>query len=133
MKYLIDTNVWLELLLEQQKSREVQELFQRVESDLFSITEFSLYSIGVILTKLNKDEIFKDFISDTIEYSGVRLIRLNSADIKQLLSIRKQYHLDFDDAYQYFASEKYNLIIVSFDRDFDNTRRGRKEPAEIVK
>jgi hypothetical protein len=41
------------------------------------------------------------------------------------------HNLDFDDAYQYSAAEKYNLTIVSFDSDFDRTPRGRKTPAEI--
>jgi len=29
--------------------------------------------------------------------------------------------LDFDDAYQYALAEKHDLIIVSFDSDFDKT------------
>jgi len=30
------------------------------------------------------------------------------------------------------AAEKHDLIIVSFDKDFDRTTRGRKTPAEII-
>jgi hypothetical protein len=41
------------------------------------------------------------------------------------------YQLDFDDAYHYAAAEKYELAIVSFDRDFERTRLGRKVPSEI--
>ena len=40
--------------------------------------------------------------------------------------------LDFDDAYQYALAEKHDLIIVSFDSDFDKTKRGRKSPAEVI-
>ena len=50
--YLVDTNVWLELFLEQEKAAEVRRFFQQVEARLIAITEFSLYSIGVILTRL---------------------------------------------------------------------------------
>lgn len=42
------------------------------------------------------------------------------------------YGLDFDDAYQYAVAEKHNLTLVSFDKDFDRTERGRKTPAEIL-
>jgi len=42
-----------------------------------------------------------------------------------------EFKLDFDDAYQYIAAEKYDLTIVSFDSDFDRTTRGRKTPSEI--
>lgn len=131
--FLVDTNVWLELLLEQEKADEVRQFLQTVEARLLSITEFSLYSIGIILTRLKKDDVFEDFLSDTIEDSGVGRIRLDTADLKQLLAVRRQFQLDFDDAYQYVAAEKHNLTIVSFDGDFDQTKRGRKTPAEVLK
>lgn len=59
--YLVDTNIWLELLLEQEKEEEVRRFFQSVEARLLSISDFSLYSIGIILTKLKKDDVFIDF------------------------------------------------------------------------
>jgi predicted nucleic acid-binding protein len=43
-----------------------------------------------------------------------------------------QFDLDFDDAYQYVAAEKYGLTIVSLDHDFDQTERGRKTPDEVL-
>jgi len=42
------------------------------------------------------------------------------------------FGLDFDDAYQYTATEKYGLTIVSFDSDFDRTERGRRTPGEML-
>ncbi|MBM3179383.1 MAG: hypothetical protein FJZ86_03415 [Chloroflexi bacterium] len=43
-----------------------------------------------------------------------------------------KFGLDLDDAYQYTAAEKYDLTIISFDSDFDNTKRKRKTPGEIL-
>ena len=83
--YLIDTNIWLELLLEQEKEEEVRRFFQSVEARLLSISDFSLYSIGIILTKLKKYDVFIDFISDTIEDSGVMRICLSPIDLKQVI------------------------------------------------
>ena len=130
--FLVDTNVWLELLLEQQRADEVRRFLQSTEAHLLSMTEFSLYSIGIILTRLKKDDVFMDFLSDTMEDSGVGALRLDPTDLKQLLALRQQFQLDFDDAYQYAVAEKYNLVIVSFDSDFDRTTRGRKTPAEVL-
>ena len=48
-----------------------------------------------------------------------------------LKKVSAVFHLDFDDAYQYVTSEKFNLVIVSFDADFDRTDRKRVVPAEI--
>jgi hypothetical protein len=53
-------------------------------------------------------------------------------DLRELDTVAKMFTLDFDDAYQYVAAEKYDLQLVSFDADFDRTERGRKTPAEVV-
>jgi hypothetical protein len=53
--FLVDTSVWLELLLEQQKADEVRQFLARHEGIELAITEFSLYSIGIILTRLNAE------------------------------------------------------------------------------
>ena len=132
MMYLVDSNVWLELLLDQENSTEVTNFLSNIDSSLLAISEFSLYSIGIILTGLKKDEKFKDFIADNFEYSDVSCIRLNFSDLKDLLSIKEQWQLDFDDAYQYTAAEKFDLTIVSFDKDFDKTDRGRILPNKVV-
>lgn len=129
--FLVDTNVWLETLLEQKRAEEARRFFQNVEAGLLAITEFSLYSIGIILTRLKKDDAFEDFLSDTIEDSGVMRIRLDTPDLRELLAARKQFRLDFDDAYQYVAAVKYGYTLVSFDSDFDGTLRGKKTPAEV--
>lgn len=130
--YLVDSNVWLELLLDQANSKDVANFLGGIDSTLLAITEFSLYSIGIILTGLKKDKKFEDFLTDNFEYSNVSCVRLDFNDLKDLLSIKKQWKLDFDDAYQYTAAEKFDLTIVSFDKDFDKTDRGRKLPGEIV-
>jgi predicted nucleic acid-binding protein len=39
---------------------------------------------------------------------------------------------DFDNAYQCVVAEKCNLVLVSFDSDYDHTERGRKTPAEAL-
>jgi predicted nucleic acid-binding protein len=131
MRYLVDTNVWLELLFGQEKLDECKEFFQNVDTNLIAISEFSFYSIGIILCRLNKDELFEDFLDD-IENSLISKIKLENKDVKYLLQIRKKYNLDFDDAYQYVVAEKYNLTIISFDSDFDRTELGRKTPREIL-
>ena len=132
MEFLVETNLGLELLLNQQRAQEVRELFEEREGSDFAITELSLYSIGIVLTRLSKDQAFAQFVADALEQAGTRLLRLDSAEMKDLLSARKQFGLDFDDAYQYTAAEKYNLTLLSFDTDFDRTARGRKTPATIL-
>jgi len=53
-------------------------------------------------------------------------------DMQDIVRAARRFDLDFDDAYQYAAAKKYDLIIVSFDSDFDQTERGRQTPAEVL-
>ncbi|MGC8856870.1 MAG: PIN domain-containing protein [Anaerolineae bacterium] len=113
------------------KRKKCDNSSKKVEARFLAITEFSLYSIGIILTRLQKDKVFEDFLSDTIEDSGVIRVRLDTADLKRLLSIRQQFPMDFDDAYQYVAALKYDYTLISFDSDFDRAEKGRKTPDQI--
>jgi len=131
--FLVDTNVWLELILQQKRADEVRRFMEAYDARLLAITEFSFYSIGIILTKLKKDDDFEEFVSDTIKTFGVPRIRLNTVDFGRLIAVRRKFSLDFDDAYQYVAAEKHGLTIVSFDTDFDRTERKRKTPGEALR
>jgi hypothetical protein len=49
--YLVDTNVWLEALLDQEHAEEARNFLQRTDSVILFLTDFSLFSIGIILTR----------------------------------------------------------------------------------
>jgi uncharacterized protein len=130
--YLLDTNIWLELLLQQDRAGEVEDFFQSVDASSLAMTDFTLYSIGIILTRLKKYDAFEDFVADVLEENPIRRIYLDSAGIKRIASVQKEFSLDFDDAYQYVAATENALILVSFDGDFEKTPLGRKTPAEVM-
>lgn len=130
--YLVDTNIWLERLLEQLKSDEVARFLSSTQSSSFFMTDFTLHSIGIIPSKLARHEAFHSFVKDTLLDGDVVLIHLNPGNMERIIDTQKRYGLDFDDAYQYVAAERYDLIIVSFDSDFDKTERGKKSPQEVL-
>jgi len=130
--YLIDTNIWLERLLDQERSSEVKSLLDRTPSERLFITDFSFHSIGIIMVRLNQEEAFLQFIRDAFIEGAAILVTLKPEDMPQLLQVIDRFNLDFDDAYQYTAAEKYDLTLISFDSDFDRTPRGRKTPAQIL-
>ena len=92
--YLLDTNILLELLLDQEKADQA--------------------------------------VQDLLVTGGMGLARLEIEDMQDIVQAAQKFRLDFDDAYQYVAAEKYELIIVSFDGDFDRTERGRTTPADVL-
>jgi predicted nucleic acid-binding protein len=130
--YLLDSNIFLELLLDQDKADEVEKLLRSVQREELCISEFSLYSIGIVLFRRKLYEAFVRLVDDLILTGGIRLLRLTPEDVRQLAEAAQQFNLDFDDAYQYALAERYNLTIVSFDSDFDRTERGRKTPADLI-
>lgn len=130
--YLADTNVFLEALLAQSRKDEVQSFLQTVDLSEIFITDFSLHSIGIILFRLNNFALFISFVEDIV-IDGIRILSLNPEDLKTLSQTTEKFNLDFDDAYQYAVAAKYGLQLVSFDKDFDQTERKRKEPAEVLR
>ncbi len=126
--YLLDTNIFLEILLHREKSKAAKHLFiANLSSDLF-ITDFSLHSLGVFLFQRNRHETYIRFVKDVIIETEINVIGLDPEEVLALAEISKRFHLDFDDSYQYAVAQKYGLQILSFDADFDRTEKGRKIP-----
>ena len=130
--YLLDTNIILELLLDQENADEVEQFLRNISPQSLHLSEFSLYSLGVILIRRNMHNLFVQSIDDLLITGGIRQVRLELEDIPNLVNISQRFNLDFDDAYQYVAAEKYDLIIVSFDRDFDRTERGKRTLLQVL-
>lgn len=132
MNYLIDTNVWLERLLNQTRSEEVRRFLEVIPSDELLITDFSLHSIGVIFSRLKRFNEFLVFVSDLFVDGSVSVVSIFPHEIKSMNDSINNFQLDFDDAYQYATAEKYDVQLVSFDSDFNRTKRGKKFPGEIL-
>jgi len=126
--YLLDTNIFLEILLKREKSNAAKHIFiNNPPTDLF-VTDFSLHSIGVFLFQRNKHDIYERFINDIVIKAEIGVIGLDPKDVPLLASASKRFNLDFDDAYQYAVAVIYGIDIMSFDADFDRTEKGRKVP-----
>ena len=118
--YLIDTNIFLEILLKQDRSSKAKEYLASINEEQIFISDFSVYSIGIILNKLNRLNSFELFLKGII-IDGIPILSLSSEDLLNINIITKDYNLDFDDAYQYLVAKKNNLNLVTFDSDFQKT------------
>ena len=117
MNYLVDTNIFLEILLQQKKKENCKE-FLNSNIGKLSISDFSLHSIGVILFNKKERELYKKFITDTLP--KIKIITNPKDNYEILNENSEKYNLDFDDAYQFTLAEKYNLTIKTMDEDFKN-------------
>jgi len=132
MKLLLDTNVFLEILLEQEQTAQARFLLSRSDDHEFFISDFSVHSIGLLLFRRKRHQAFQLFLKDVLLTTGTTLLSLGVADMDSIVAAAQRFNLDFDDAYQYVAAEKYNLTLVSLDGDFDRTERGRQTLAQMV-
>ena len=133
MKLLLDTNIFLEVILDQERANEARTLLSEIEGHEFFISDYSLHSIGLLLFRRGQHEVFRQFLKDMILGVGVAVIALSAKETEGLIQVAQRFGLDFDDAYQYAVAKRYGLTIISFDSDFDRTERGRKTPKDLLK
>ena len=131
-RLIVDTNIWLERLLGQERADEVSRLLNTVPDRELAISEFAFYSIGHILVAREQLVGFRRFVTDLFVDGHVSTVRLVGEDFFDVLGAIEQYRLDFDDAYQYVAATSRELQLVSFDTDFDRTDLERWEPADVL-
>ncbi|MFA4823904.1 MAG: PIN domain-containing protein [Methanoregula sp.] len=131
LMYLLDTNIFLEYILRRSRVEEVKDFFHRADLTTLNISDFSLHTIGVIYLREHKSREFLTFVDEDIIASGIRILRVTTDNFSKITRAADRFHLDFDDAYQYAAAEQYRFSIVSFDKDFDRTEKGRVEPKDL--
>jgi len=132
VRYLVDTNIWLERLLDQEKSKIVSLFLDKISLDDLFVSDFAIHSIGVILSRYKKLDVFEKFLDDLFVNGQIEQLSLNSGDLLNVISNIQKYNLDFDDAYQLSVSQKYDLVIVTFDKDFNAIGIRKNTPEEII-
>ena len=119
MMFLVDTNIFLEILLKRDRKEDCKKFLDNNIGNL-NITDFSLHSIGVILFRYGKEDVFQKFIEDVLP--NITLLSLPEGMYKEIIEFRKVMNLDFDDAYQYGVAKYFGLKIVTMDRDFEKVK-----------
>jgi len=115
MAFLFDTNVFLEILLDQEK----KEVCKKLLNDNFGriyLSDFSLHSIGVILLKQKKLKIFDQFLKDILPHSTI--LSLPKEKYSEITRVATKYKLDFDDTYQSLIAIEFEIGIKTMDKDF---------------
>ena len=131
--YLVDTNIFLEVLLAQTRKEECEKFLSSLKTGKRKgvVTDFTLHSIIVILGNLNKLNELKIFLSSLTAYKGLHLYHASITDQLNAVEIALQQKLDMDDAIQYSAALSLKAeAIVSFDKHFNNLRTPRWEPQQ---
>ena len=128
----MDTNVWLERLLGQEKSDIAGKFFDITPTNKLFVSDFSMHSIGVILSRLKKYEVFEKFLEDLFINGQIELLVLETFELLDVISNIQKYKLDFDDSYQLSVAQKYDLVLISFDKDFNIPGLKKNTPDQII-
>jgi len=133
--YLLDTNIFLEIMLSRPR-KEVCKRFLDVLRDgeeTGIVTDFSVYSIMVIMSSLAKLRQLRTFLTSLSAYKGLGIYTTTLSDKAKAVDICLEKTLDIDDSIQYSAALTNSAQgIVSFDRHFDGLRIPRVEPQTIL-
>ncbi|HAA85224.1 MAG TPA: VapC toxin family PIN domain ribonuclease [Kosmotogaceae bacterium] len=127
-RLLIDTNIFLEILLEQDKSESCTAFFRDHDLSSCFVSDFTLHSIGVILFRYKRMHLFEEFLKDFLIDTGIGVLSLSIQSLSTIGTVCEKLNLDFDDAYQYACAKENNLKILSFDTHFDRTDLDRITP-----
>ncbi len=130
--YLVDTNIWLERLLDQEQSAEVEQFLSLISTDQLLMSDFTLHSISVILDRLGQYVALLQFIDDVLVEGKISVRSVHPVNLHRVVDVIKKFGIDFDDAYQYVVARQANAIIVSFDKDFDKTDHARQTPQSVL-
>lgn len=119
MTFLADTNIFLEILLNQPASSRCEQFLQAHAGDL-ALSDSSLHSIGVIALRRQQAALFKDFLNDSLP--NLALLHLDRAGYPAIARANADFGLDFDDAYQFTLAKAHGLTLVTQDRHFERVR-----------
>ncbi len=132
MRLLVDTNIILEVMLSQPQVRDAQAFLALAGNHEFHLSNFALRSICQILLRRKLIAALDSFLKTAIVTGNLTVLSLPPLSVQEVVDAARLLRLDFDDAYQYIVAEKHNLTLVSFDKDFDRTPRGRQTPQAIL-
>ena len=97
MKLLIDTNIFLEVLLEQVQANDAQALLATVEAHEFFISDFSLHSIGLLLFRRKQFPVFRDFLEDVVSHARMTVILLSASDLESVVQSAQKHNLIWEN------------------------------------
>lgn len=129
---LIDTNIFLELLLGQSKAEDCAKLLNRVSKGEIEavVTRFTIHAVEAVV---NNGNLISDFLRNIENSLGLSVYVTSISEETAISILMSKINRDFDDTLQYFVAKMLGAeSIVSFDKHFDGLDIQRKEPKDYL-
>ena len=130
---LIDTNVFLEVFLNQDRATDCSNFLEKVDRGELQgfVTDFTIHSLAVVLERAGKGDSLRGVFASLSAFQGLTLLHASLLDHSEIALLATEIGLDFDDAYQAYFAQRTNMPVISFDRHFDRVGE-RREPADFL-
>jgi predicted nucleic acid-binding protein len=132
MRFLLDTNCWMQLARRRDHFDEIADLLREVPATAICISDYALHSLINITRRHKMLAELPGFISASGFGERVDIVVVAAANMSRIVEVIEHHQLDVDDAYQYVAANLHGLRLVSLDTDFDRTPNGRLTPAAAL-
>jgi len=129
---LIDTNIFLELLLGQKRAAECERLLDAVSRGQKEalVTHFTVHAVEAAL---RTGEPLTTFLRNLEHSLGLYIYDTDVPEEMAAGLLSEKIERDFDDALQYYVAKKLGVeSIVSFDEHFDGLDVRRVEPRVVM-
>ncbi len=129
---LLDTNIFLELLLDQKRAAECENLLELVSKGEMeaTVTHFAVHAVEAALSDGKNLERFLRNLEHSI---GLYIYDTSLSEEMAAALIAKKIGRDFDDTIQYYVAKKIGAdAIVSFDEHFNGLDIRRTDPHDVL-
>jgi predicted nucleic acid-binding protein len=129
---LLDTNIFLELLLGQKRATECENLLELISKGQTeaTVTHFAVHAVEAAL---GDESSLATFLRNLEHSVGLYIYETNLSEEMAAALMSEKIGLDFDDTLQYFVAKKLGVdAVVSFDEHFDKVDLRRVEPRDLL-
>jgi len=129
---LVDTCIFLELLLNQSRAQECGEFLDKIAKGELAavVTTFTIHAMEAII---NEADTILSFLRNILASKGLYVYTTTISDEIAAAILMSKIKRDFDDTLQYYVAKKLGVeAIVSFDKHFDGLDIPRKEPRDYL-
>ena len=128
---LVDTNVFLEYLLDRRNADDCGRLLGKLSAGEVEgvVTRYSLHSIEAVY----RSPLLGGFLANIDRSLGLYVRDTSTAEEIEVAALSGKIGLDYDDSLQYYVAKKLGAEkIVSYDRHFDGLDIPRAEPRDVA-
>ncbi|MCX6258323.1 MAG: PIN domain-containing protein [Bacteroidia bacterium] len=130
--YLVDTNIWIERLLNQRRSEEIAEFLAQTYTRELFISDISLHSLVFLMLRFDKKNELITLLNDLFNNGKITVVSLNPEEINQVITGMEGHNLEYEDAYLLECARKYDLIIVTLNENLKKLDSKTLDPKEII-